>query len=339
MKNMLTFPAEYNDLFPGGKRKTGRTLCSYYQEDYTLPEEKNKVGMSLDHLSLKYPVQETSIKSFDEFNEQVDISDPKRYDEKSVKYIKEYYDLAPFTDEKYTQDWNDAFLRLPFEIIERSFTLDEIYQYYWYSVIMSEVSEEFDRNPYLFPLYKIKSSFWRSCYKLDDYNLGVQTYHQLKNFDLGLDDFEVKLDFSRYFNERGRSRFTETQLDSTMAYLIYYKGKHVLTLGFTPSCHGILLNQVQMKSKKGNRWAFKLPEDYFEFFIKKFCESWNGIDVHFITPQSAAELNYDSYGKDQKPSKDQLNYIRKTYSKELTTIKRQDDEKIGSLNYTLINAA
>src|SRR3546814_5464994 len=125
----------------------------------------------------------------------------------------------------------------------------------------SKTHDAFDANPSHELLRKIKSSIWRWSLNDKSRNEVVDAYAAIRSFDLGIEGLEVTLDYTNGYNEQGMGKHSRTPLDGVFAYLVQYKGEHVMTLGFSIiNDRQILLQQVQLKNRTGNRWLFRFPE-------------------------------------------------------------------------------
>lgn len=112
-----------------------------------------------------------------------------------------------------------------------------------------------------------------------DLNDMVWLQNGLKNVKLpsGMKDFEVRITHTRAFNEQGSSEHSPTYLclDAPLALVLFYKGEHVLTIGFGAADRSIFLAQVQLRSKRANRWLFKLPKNHLDFAIDLLRQAFN----------------------------------------------------------------
>ena len=95
---------------------------------------------------------------------------------------------------------------------------------------------------------KIMSSLWRYGYRRD-YRTTVRYHELLKNLKVDQPGFEVRLTWSSYFNEfgpsvhlRGPGPRDTVYLDGPVGILVYYQGKHVLTIGVALSRRGVLIS-------------------------------------------------------------------------------------------------
>lgn len=156
------------------------------------------------------------------------------------------------------------------------------------------------RPAWLFRKIELSSWHWGK-YKSASYNECVDVYNSITKFDMGIEGFSVEVDTSSsWCNEKGYSKYTRTFLDAELAYIIRYKGKHVLTVSFNAILGGdktIQIRQIQCKNKKGNRWMYKLPKNYIEFIVDKFFEIFQGYDIYMIRAATAVNEISESYLK------------------------------------------
>lgn len=165
-----------------------------------------------------------------------------------------------------------------------------------YIMLNNTLEDLFDDNPEYRIIRKIQSSMWRWGHKRSTWNELVHAYNAIRSFSLNKEDFKVRLDYTTSVNERGRSEYTRTFLDGVFAYLVYYKGKHVMTLGFSLAPNKkVLIQQIQIKERKGNRWLYKLPENYVEYAIDCFAKAFPKYKLYLVDGASLIEGYIDSY--------------------------------------------
>ena len=166
--------------------------------------------------------------------------------------------------------------RIPMRVFER-ITPDELCKVRYSCPYMMDTSVEdaFKREPHLYLFHKIKNSMWRWGCGRGDWNEIVDAYEGIRGFDLGHRDFEITLDHTTGFNERGYSEHSRTYLDGVFGFLVHFKGEHVLTIGFSVAENRrLLLQQIQSKSRSGNRWRFKLPENLLEHVVDRLGDAF-----------------------------------------------------------------
>lgn len=135
---------------------------------------------------------------------------------------------------------------------------------------------------------KIESSMWRWGYGQGLWNDVVDAYDCLRKFNFGdRKGFEIRLDYSTWFNERGYSKYSRTFLDGVFAILVHYKGEHVMTLGFSIiEGKRILIQQIQSTHRRGSRFLFKLPSNHVEFVIDLFRNNFPDHRIFLIDGES-----------------------------------------------------
>lgn len=204
-----------------------------------------------------------------------------------------------------------------------------------------EIVEKGPMPEFLEFIYKLRNSMHHyGEYQQRSWNDLVSAYYAIPEFDFG-PEFDVRFDHSRYFNWWGRAYHigeqirkmempwdeksiywdnNELYIDGVFAYLIYYKGKHVLTLGFSLGGKKVLLSQVQLRNQRGNRWLYKLPLDYFDYAVTRFSDHFrhHGFDVCLVQGQSLADQIASWYGEEAVIDPAAYKRIIKNYSKPLT---------------------
>lgn len=148
----------------------------------------------------------------------------------------------------------------------------------------TEVEREICLDPIIDLVRKIKSSVWRYNYRDIAWNDIVDVYNGIRSFDLGIKDFDVEITYTTGYNAYGNNCRSHggnrVWLDGVFGFLIRYKRKHVLTIGFSVAeGRRILLQQVQAYSKTGNRWMYKMPANRLEFIIEKFVNAFKGFEI------------------------------------------------------------
>jgi hypothetical protein len=194
-------------------------------------------------------------------------------------------------------DYMEVARSLPFRVLSK-LSLDEITKIRFSSYIMMDqtVEDEYRNNPKFAILNKIKSSMWRWGVRRGLWNEIVDTYNAIRSFRIDHPDFEVRLDYTRGYNENGPSEHSYTYLDGVFAYLIYYKGEHVMTLGFSVmGNYRLLIQQVQLTKRRGNRWLFKLPKNRMEFVVALFEEFFPRHTLYVADGAEVASVSLNSY--------------------------------------------
>lgn len=186
---------------------------------------------------------------------------------------------------------------IPMEIYRR-ITPDELCKVRYSSTFMMDASVEdaFKREPQLTVFQKIVSSMWRWGVGRGDWNEIVDCYEGIRRFDLGHPDFEIRLDHTTGYNERGYSEHSRTFLDGVFGYLVHYKGEHVMTLGFSlMEGRKLLIQQVQTKNRAGNRWLFKLPRNHLEHVLDHFKAAFPRHRMFLVDGEDLMKGNISNY--------------------------------------------
>lgn len=157
------------------------------------------------------------------------------------------------------------------------FTFDDLCKLKFSSSIMMDASVRtlFETEPSHEVVQKIQSSLWRLSMFGEDWNQIVAAYEAIPQFHLNElgPDFDLRLDFTTGYNERGYSKFSRTFLDGVFAYLLYYRGEHVMTIGFSfLKGNQVVITQIQQVKRRGNRFLFAFPSSRSEFIIRRFNE-------------------------------------------------------------------
>lgn len=222
--------------------------------------------------------------------------------------IKDYLArLAPFHAEmEYIARQYDVFdpfahcSRLPQEFYS-SCTFEELCKIYGSSIfqLARPQYEIFEKESAYAIVRKIKSSLWRwgSGSTEDEWNTLVDAYDGIRNFSFGLPEFEVSLIYTTGYNECGSSEHDrKIFLDGVFGFMVYYRGLHVMTIGFSIARGGkLLLTQVQMKKEKGNRFLYKLPMPYVEYAIMLMEKFFPKLALYLVDGDSIVEKYLPQY--------------------------------------------
>lgn len=146
---------------------------------------------------------------------------------------------------------------------------------------------------------KLRSSAWRwGCggFKWNDL---VDAYHGMRDFNFGLPNFGVTIDFPQGFNPCGRAlRHPNVWIDASLAFMVYYRKKHVMTVGFAITAEReILIHQVQLANPRGNRFLYRMPVGRLEHVIDRFAVAFPKFKLRIIDGYSAAEKVVSAYAK------------------------------------------
>lgn len=187
--------------------------------------------------------------------------------------------------------------RIPAYVLS-ALTKDELCKVHHSTMMMmdSEVEDLFKKDPFYQLYFKIRNCMWRWGVGRSGWNEIVDVYRSLLRFDIGHPDFEVRLDYTTGCNECGYSQHSRTFLDGVFGFLVHYRGEHVMTLGFSVMAgHRLLVQQVQLKNRRGNRWLYKLPEKYLEHVLDRFQAAFPAHKLHLVDGAQVLEKNIASY--------------------------------------------
>jgi len=271
-----------------------------------------------------------------------DISETPSIDEIASKLQphQEELELDFLSMDGLLKQWDKMWYRLPAKYFTE-FTLEELVRLQHNACAGGHALNALEAWPVYGSISKIQNSWWKWSCKRIGYNKLVGLYDSLRQFDFQLPGSEVCLDYTRSTNEFGYGalsnddRHRMTYIDGTMAFLVCLEGKHVLSIGFSPSKNGILLGQVQLKQPKGNRWLYRLPVNQLEHSINCLHQAFADEPIWLIDGssyvlklaelhQKAQELEPDRY--------DELAFLPETgqrivafYGQDLHNWRRTDD--------------
>jgi hypothetical protein len=179
----------------------------------------------------------------------------------------------------------DYYTRLPLSALSK-FSFDELCKMKYSSIFTmhDEVRKLFETKARYEIVRKIINSMWRWGCGAYVWNEVVDAYEYIRNFVFHEDpNFEIRLDHSTYHNECGYAKYSRIFIDGTFAFLVYYKKKHVMTMGFSiMEGRRILIQQVQSAERSGNRYLYRLPANRMEFAIELFQKNFPGYKLFVI---------------------------------------------------------
>jgi hypothetical protein len=218
------------------------------------------------------------------------------------------------------------------------YTFDEICKVWFSRRFSSDLRKRFDpffsetdAVPFDRFIFKISNSQWRWGMYDGDWNTLVEAYDRIRGFDFGIDGFQTNLAWTTGCNEKGYSNWQGREqkrvyLDGVFGFMVYYKGEHVLTIGFSVAKERrILINQIQLAKKTGNRWLYKLPQKHFEYVVDRMMKTFGDYFAVYLADGSwlAAAIKR-SYGNSEIiPSDEVLAHVAKVYSVRMNGYKRQ----------------
>jgi hypothetical protein len=282
------------------------------------------------------------------------LNDPDR-----LKQVSRYLPLEPF----WSEFSFDEICKIAFSDVVQS-KLSDLFERREYERTARDQDAR-EMPEHLEFIYKLRNSLHHYSSYPSDWNSLVKGYYAIPDFVFD-PDFEVRFDHSSYFNwwspafhlreqmreffnyHRPRlTRFEEneiwnkhqTYLDAVFGYLIYYKGHHVMTIGFSLGKDSILISQIQLKEKRGNRWAFKLPGGYFNYVVTRMYDHFieYELSVYLVDGQDLAKRIEGLYPKEEIMDSDAYYRIIRTYDQPLIAFDRgESDSRKGSKFYQLI---
>lgn len=203
--------------------------------------------------------------------------------------------------------------RLPHQSL-KGFSFDELCKMNYSTIFMMHetVRKIFEHNARYEVVRKIMSSMWRWGYGKGTWNEVVDAYEHIRNFVFTNDpNFEVRLDYSTYNNEFGYAKFSRIFIDGVFAFLVYYKKKHVMTLGFSlMEGRQLLIQQVQSAKCSGNRFLYRLPRNRLEFVVELFKQNFPGYKLHIIDGKSLTKKTLSDYRRGLQSTQERLNRYR-----------------------------
>lgn len=229
----------------------------------------------------------------------------KKYEKNPVLAIQGVPEKLGHWYEELRENWSDfsfidQYHRLSLEML-RNFSFDELCKLDYSSTIMMDesVRKLFETDVRYEVVRKIRSSMWRWGMGRGTWGGMVDTYNNIRNFTFLDDpDFDIRLDYTTYHNECGYSKFSRTYLDGVFAFLIYFKKKHVLTIGFSiTEKRQVLIQQIQSKNRKGNRYLYRLPENRVEFVIELFQRNFPGYTIQLIDGEALVDKTLLVYAR------------------------------------------
>lgn len=158
-----------------------------------------------------------------------------------------------------------------------------------------------------------------------NWNRLVTDYQGLHKLSWNRKDFEVTLDVACGENPYGPGSSSRTYLDGTFGLLVHYRSRHVLTVGFSfiPE-QGILLNQVQTRNPRGNRWIFHHDRSLVDHALDRLQTAYPDHTLFLVEGNSLVRTILDNYspGDDRRPNEHEQERIRRFYDQSLTGYER-----------------
>ena len=146
-------------------------------------------------------------------------------------------------------------------------------------------------------MYKITNSMhkWGRLSR-PGWNEHVDAYKGIRSFDLGVPGFDVLLDRTCWFHGRGISKYAEVFLDGSFGFNVMHQGRRVMTIGFSIGTgHTVLINQIQLASRRGNRWMFRFPANRVETILDAFRKAFPLHSIRLVDGSDASRRILDEY--------------------------------------------
>jgi hypothetical protein len=215
----------------------------------------------------------------------------ERFRAVAADWIEEHYGTEYFS-------WTDHWHHAPHDLLARAFTREELIRLWHGSLFASKLDDHLQEHEAL--VWKVQHSLWRYGCERSNYSRFVACHNGLGHVVIDLPDFDVRITHTRFINtaawaEHGRDN--PIYLDASFGALLYYRGKHVMTIGFALSRHGILVAQVQLRQKRGNRFLYKLPMPYLDFALDLLQRAFPDDTLHLVTGTSTTAAIRAAYGK------------------------------------------
>lgn len=223
--------------------------------------------------------------------QRVDVIDaPARFAMVAADWIEDHCGADYFAWESH---WHHA----PHELLALAFSRGELVRLWHDSVLSSKLDDHFQEHEAL--VWKVQHSLWRYG-GARDYRRFVACHNGLGCLAIDLPGFAVRISHTRYCNTAAWSahgRDNPIYLDASFGALVYYQGKHVMTIGFALSAYGILVAQVQLREKHGNRFLYKLPMPYLDFALALLQRAFPDDALYLVTGSSTTAGIRAAYGK------------------------------------------
>lgn len=258
-----------------------------------------------------------------------------KYNQKPVKTVgcleknlgtlgQQWIDLYGGTDATFSNYYH----RLPHQAL-KGFSFDDLCKMKYSTIFMMHetVVKIFERNARYEVIRKIMSSMWRWGAGKGTWNEVVDAYEHIRNFVFTNDpNFEVRLDYSTYHNEFGYAKYSRIFIDGVFAFLVYYKKKHVMTIGFSlMEGRQLLIQQVQSAKCSGNRYLYRLPHNRLEFVVELFRQNFPDYKLHVVDGKSLTQKTLSDYRRGLQNTQERLSRYAAEIKNAVTPSKERID--------------
>lgn len=212
--------------------------------------------------------------------------DPAWYQEEFTYQGRDYFN---------EREWDDTWRQIPYARLAGIFTFEELTRMWVGSFIQSHVSEHMkEHEPFL---WKISNVLWQQSY-VHNYNRILDVLQGLRRLAFDQPGFEIRLTHTRHFNLVGHAEHVaDLWLDAPWGILLYYRGEHVLTVAFSTAREGVLITQVQLRKKKGNRFLYHLGAHYLDVAVDILTRAFPDQPMWLVDGASAVAAVRRAYGK------------------------------------------
>lgn len=215
---------------------------------------------------------------------------PARFAKGAATWIADHYEDDYFT-------WHEHWGHVPPSLLAQVFTREELIHLWHGSVVDSKLNAHIEEHDPL--VWKVQHSLWRyGCSR--DYQRFVDLYNGLGRLAVNLPEFAVRITYTRSINTAAwaaHGRDNPIYLDAPFGVLLHYKGMHVMTIGFALSAYGVLVAQVQLRKKHGNRFLYKLPLPYLDFALGLLQRAFPSETLYLVTGTGTTAAIRSAYGK------------------------------------------
>jgi hypothetical protein len=247
------------------------------------------------------------------------VSDaPGRFAAVAADWIDHRYEAGRFV---WAEHWHYA----PHELLAQAFSREELIRLWHSCIFASKLDDYLEEQEAL--VWKVRHALWRYGGSRD-YQRFVTCYNGLGRLMIDLPDFEVRITHTRSINTAAWAadgRDKPIYLDAAFGALVYYRGSHVMTIGFAPSEYGILVAQVQLREKRGNRFLYKLPMPYLDFALSMLRHAFPDDSLHLVTGSSTTAAIRAAYGKNGSLPAETAKRIARFYDQPLRDYLRMEE--------------
>jgi hypothetical protein len=215
---------------------------------------------------------------------------PARFVAVASDWIEDHCGAAYF-------EWSSHWHHAPFELLSRAFNREELIRLWHGCIFASKLDDHLQEYDSL--MWKVQHALWRYGGSRD-FERFVVCHNGLARLRVDLPGFDVRVTHTRFINTAAwaaHGRDNPIYLDAPFGVLLHYRGEHAMTISFAPSAHGILVAQVQLRQKRGNRFLYKLPMPYLDFALDLLQRAFPNEPLYLVTGTSTTAAVRAAYGK------------------------------------------